>query len=521
MCSPAGIFLFYSIIIVKSIDFIMDREPSILINQGVGGFSRKINEISRDCILGKIVPRVVGFLFLFISICYMASPYMTKGMFFVRDEIIVNYWSWKLNWQDFFYLFPNGKHDDRPVGWIFVNLINYAVGLNYHAQLSFFIIVHFINTILLYKFVKTIFTEEYYSFLAAFIFACHFPANSTVHYIGAVFDLLCCTFSLISLILFQKNQRVALFFSVLCYFVSVRSKEMSVLLPGVLTLLVWAQYNGRQQEMLKNILRRCWPFYIVLLMMMAFFLSSKRIGYDVDVNHPIAMKFSSGVFIDNLKLYLLTLMFYTNQHLIIMLSFFAFAASLLGNYRLMFFSAMSFILMLTPVLFYTHHRFNWFLYIPSIFFSIVIVIFIRNIISLINKIFFGKFTIYSVKIMLFTVVFFMILSIPLTERYHNYMNEEKKERIPIGKLYTYLKERIPLVKTGTHFYLKNIPNIAANQAPDWLILDYLFRIIYEDDSLVVFTDNMYPNIFDKYVNDMSPSIFLEYSENGFNQVEKY
>ena len=142
-----------------------------------------------------------------------------------------------------FTILPVSRYNDRPVSTIFVYLLYQIFDLNYQGYHIVFFVLHVLNCLLVYKISKNIllrfkFQQTYYaSFIAASIFALNPKSTMAVQWISGTNDITCCFFSLCSVWCFFKNKNSEIYrlfyatFSFIFYALSLRCKEMSLLLP--------------------------------------------------------------------------------------------------------------------------------------------------------------------------------------------------------------------------------------------------------------------------------------------------
>ena len=153
--------------------------------------------------------------------------------------------------QSFSFL-PQARYNDRPVGTIFVGILYYLFGMNAQGYHFVFVLVHLCNVYLVWNITKkllcrfSISNASLTAFIAAAIFGAYPQSIMAPQWVSAVFDLLCCFFVLCSLYYFiKKDERDYYIFDTvmtcLAYMLSLRAKEMSILLPCAYIVLdlIW------------------------------------------------------------------------------------------------------------------------------------------------------------------------------------------------------------------------------------------------------------------------------------------
>lgn len=143
-----------------------------------------------------------------------------------------------------FSIFPRQRYNDRPVGVIFVALLYKLFGMNHQGYHAVFFAVHATSCLLTGKIAMRLYKKwdiniPALPYLAVGIFAFWPNSIMCVHWVAAVYDLLCCFFVLCSIWSYFKakdNTNYYAFYSVssiVFYAISLRCKEMSLLLPIV------------------------------------------------------------------------------------------------------------------------------------------------------------------------------------------------------------------------------------------------------------------------------------------------
>lgn len=167
-----------------------------------------------------------------------------------------------------FSLLPRWRYNDRPVGVQFVALLYTIFGRNAQGYHFVFFVIHLINTYLVYQAAKTLLEDfgasetELSPIFAAALFGAYPQSVMAPQWISAVFDMLCSLFFLFAMYFFlkkDKNENYAAFYGILVlinYILSIRSKEMSLLLPLVFVMFDLVQRKDRGWK--KRISRTTW-----------------------------------------------------------------------------------------------------------------------------------------------------------------------------------------------------------------------------------------------------------------------
>ncbi|MBI5641848.1 MAG: tetratricopeptide repeat protein [Deltaproteobacteria bacterium] len=163
----------------------------------------------------------------------------------------------------------------RPLHTI-LSMLDYRIwGLNPFGFHLTNVIVHFLNTILVFVFALKLTEERITSFIAAAVFAVHPVHTESVTFISARVDLLCAFFLLLSFQLFafhpepgykQFGRGFGLrdILSMFFFMLALLSKEMAVTMPILLAIYAWFfEKWGRR-------LVRVAPYFIILALYIVF-----------------------------------------------------------------------------------------------------------------------------------------------------------------------------------------------------------------------------------------------------------
>lgn len=183
---------------------------------------------------------------------------ISDKLFFLADD-----WAWlyfakyqSLDLRTF--LIPNLFYNDRPTGKVAIKLLYYFYNLNYRNFTLILVIVHGINSYLTYRLLNFHFARPI-SLFTALVGSLWLICNSAVGWLGAVFDLLACTFSLLTLIFYSKyitaksNQILNLCLCCLSFIFAIRSKEFALSLIFILLCYHIFFYFSSIRKTLKQI----------------------------------------------------------------------------------------------------------------------------------------------------------------------------------------------------------------------------------------------------------------------------
>lgn len=154
----------------------------------------------------------------------------------------------------------------QAISYIFDYQIWKLIPFGYHLTN---ILLHILNTILMFYLIVVNFNKKRVAFWASLLFLIHPLHNAAVAYVSGRADLLVVCFMLLGMICFAKslvdspNKIYYYVFSLLLFFVSLFTKEISLLLPILLILLYQTTDINPKSKGLPNIFINIAPFLII------------------------------------------------------------------------------------------------------------------------------------------------------------------------------------------------------------------------------------------------------------------
>lgn len=195
--------------------------------------------------LGYLFPLIILTAFLYLTAIW------TPFEFDDRERIVDNPAIRNLsNIPAFFYsreLMPFGGEIYRPLGDISF-AIDYAIwGINPLGFHLTNVLIHVINSALLFLFLELTFNSPWASMAASILFAWHPVQTEAVIWIKGREDLFVTMFTLLTLIWYRlysmRSNRAYIFISLLSFVLALLSKEMAVVIPVILLMLdmIWKE----------------------------------------------------------------------------------------------------------------------------------------------------------------------------------------------------------------------------------------------------------------------------------------
>ncbi len=159
----------------------------------------------------------------------------------------------------------------HPVTWLSHMLDVQLYGLNPSAHHSTSVLLHILNTILLYLLLRTITKNRYVSCLATGLFALHPLHVESVVWIAERKDLLCTLFMLLSMLFYiqytKNNKKLTYIISLSSFGFGLMAKPMIVTLPFLLLLFdFWPLNRLKKDSKLLTLLGEKLPFFTLSLL---------------------------------------------------------------------------------------------------------------------------------------------------------------------------------------------------------------------------------------------------------------
>ena len=419
---------------------------------------------------------------------------------------------------ELFSILPRSRYNNRPVGEIFVMLLHQIFGINSQGYHFVFVIIHLVNVYLVYEIAKLFFkrfsvTEVTFSpILAAAIFGAYPQSIMAVQWVAAVYDMLCCFFMLCSLYCFLKKDakvRYYGFYSMVSFFtyiLSLRAKEMSLLLPLVFLLLDLDSSQRRNQRIhISKVTGGCIVWLMVYLISLfsfpattgAYQQSFSVISLLKNVFRYIGIYFDLGTGSMTFSEY--TASMYFGIFVIIAIVVYS-VVEIKRKKRFLAFMICFTGFMLAPVLLMSNMQHKLYLYIPSVFIAMMF--------SYLATVFWGKYKSFG------SIVLILVLSIgavnyfPGPVLFRNWWcSASQKDAKQLSQIY-----RFGELPKYCHIYVKGADqeyNVVSPYGPGNSI-----KALYNRDDIVC-------EVVDEFPEDpQAPYAFWKYQNGSFEEIAK-
>lgn len=192
-----------------------------------------------------------------IALSFVVLNFRAYDGFFQDDEIDTLSWSPSRHFSEYVIAFLKPTFDAsnfRPVGHIYYPLMGRAFGLDFPPYVTPLFAIHLINGALLFLLLRKISVGRWAALAGTAFFTLSASAFEAYWKPMYVFDLLCATFSLASILLYAYRRWILSFIAFWCAY---KAKELAVMLPVV--LLAYEYWLGSRRY------RALIPFFAVSL----------------------------------------------------------------------------------------------------------------------------------------------------------------------------------------------------------------------------------------------------------------
>ena len=424
------------------------------------------------------------FITAIIFCCWTLHP----SNYFIFDDYQWQWFTQSRHPSEYLSVFPNYPYNDRPIGILVLKLLFAFFKMNSFWHHIILLLIHSCNSVLCYfvlkQFLKITGEEQLgvnfsksFPFIASLFFAgWSLSTLRVVSWDSAVFDLTACLLSLLSILFyFKARDKHEVIYSILTlffYFLALRAKEITIVLPIIFATIETYKLLPCNQHLIKQVGKNRLLLSMLLLMVLylgrIYWVRSLFSGIK-NMNSPYYLSFSPKGLSENLLHYLALYynpfqeenffdIFSTGNMLIYLFFAICLLLALLKKFpaaRLISIALVLFIIQIAPVLPMKNMQQRLYLYLPSVFLSIISGAIICRLLEYTN---FNKITQKAlallVSFILLIYVFFMG-SAPLTRNFYLEIGKQNK------KLFKSL-QLIKPPKAGDVVYIINVP---TNLAP--------------------------------------------------------
>jgi hypothetical protein len=279
-----------------------------------------------------------------IAIAFIGLNHSAYDGFFQDDELATLQWAPSLPARDFLIglLTPKfATYNFRPVGHFYFAWMGRNFGLDFPPYMTPIFTIHLLNALLLYLLMRKLGIGQWCAIAAAAFFTLSATAFDAYWKPMYVFDLLCATFSLASILLYSHRRWVLSF---IAFWLAYKAKELAVMLPAVLA--VYEYWFGE---------RKFWVLIPFGLAALGFGIQGIMLNPNKDNEYTFRFTF------DALRH---TAPFYAHRFLMFRLSgFLLFALALIRDRRI-WFGLVAMLLVMVPLMVLPGRLFEAYAYLP-------------------------------------------------------------------------------------------------------------------------------------------------------------
>jgi len=171
---------------------------------------------------------------LSIALVFIALNYRAYDGFFQDDELDTLGWAPLVSMREYLVAFLKPAFDVsnfRPAGHLYFTLMGRFFGLDFPPWITPVFAIHLVNCALLYLLLRKLAIGTAHALVGVALFALSATAMDAYWKPMYIFDLLCATFCLLSILLFAYRRWILSF---VAFWLAYKAKELAVMLPAVL-----------------------------------------------------------------------------------------------------------------------------------------------------------------------------------------------------------------------------------------------------------------------------------------------
>ncbi len=459
---------------------------------------------------------VWGLTLLAAIVCFEAVAWSFRGHFYLYGDEIGNlsvrilrgptaYWA-ELNF------LPERFYNDRPIGFVSEWLLFDQFGFEYSRQLVPFMAIHFANCFMLFLLARRLGASIYIALAVVAAFGGTNITAVTATYLGAVFDVFCCFFTLACFLAFLRGRRGWDLVSVVLFLLALRSKEYALALPFLLAAFALAYASGTLIERAKEAGRRLWPHFLLTSVFVGRYLYLMMEPRNaIAVSSPYHLHLNPAIYFKAL-LYYTALAFGRQTDEISGL--FKFGALLLGLLAYACFRRKMTILLclacyvalLSLVCCLPNIRAPFYVYGPQAFLWLAVLLAVERIVESVVR----EEHQHSVLALMALVLMVLMLDFRVGNYFRDRINFVKNVR-QMNTITARDLRSLGTLPGGTHVYLNH------GSVTPWLLsvgsADYLLFLNHGKDIKLIY-QRPERELLQLYAGDRAEKVFWDYSENG-------
>jgi hypothetical protein len=388
------------------------------------------------------------------------------------------------------FLAPNNSYNNRPLGSLIYVILFSVFKSEPFPYIFLLFCLHIANSILVFLISCYLAKDKFVALICSLIFATFYKSADNIYSFPIIFDNLSFFWWALALVLYIDNRQASskgkYIGSLVCFFLSIRAKEIGVTLSPALLLYeliynegLWKGFRGFLSST-KNILRKQFAFHLIAVLFIIFYVSGSAYGLQSARDYPYYLELSTKSFLEGLSFYLKVDSFlerwFKNFGLIIFVITVLFG--LISRKKTVIWGSFTFLITLLPVIFLVNARRNYYFYMPSFGLILAMMGMIECTIAFLFR---GSKNLRRIAVYVVIIIVFGLYIETNTKRVNDIRRYYENIRTSTNTTIALLKSYCPSVPRASKLYFVSVP--------PWHILNidlglqYMPMVIYEDTSI--------------------------------------
>lgn len=418
------------------------------------------------------------------------------GLFLYIDELANPTRFHYTTFSGMFTILPNYLYNDRPVGFIFEQILFDTFGFNYRPQLILFLLIHVSSCVMSFFLFRRMGVATPLSLGVIGLYSTLWTTAETATYLGAVFDVLGFFLVLACILTFLSENRWVRWASVVLLLLALRTKEFAIVVPVLLAILgPW---------------KRAWPHFLVAFVVGVRYITLvPKFLESFPPGNPYRPSVGVGTILDSYSHYT-ALVFSFEQTalarapLLIAILFAAIAGyAVYRRKRALLFSISAFVLLLLPIAILPGIRAALYVYGPQMFLLLAGALLLEDLVALIGQ--------PSVQWTATAVIAILLLGSAAYFRQRNYFGDRVAFIANARRISTVsaasLQSILPMIPAGARVFVNNRDQTA------WLLMHgpcVYFELMKRDRSITCVLNQPEEALKAQYAQAPEPKLFLDY-----------
>lgn len=522
-------------IVLSTVTTIVAIVLSIIINKMVNKVVQIVKSIDYKKLLSK---KSLVFIGLFI-LTFFFNRWTFKSDFVFDDWnnlVTLPY----QHFNEIFSILPNNVYCSRPGGWVVVKLILIIFKLNYAGHAFSMMFIHCINGVLLYLVANKMLNKNkdkyLISLIASLIFLLYPISTFASIWEAGMFDLFGCTLTLLCMLIYLNIRKkengpkksLLIILMIIIYYISLRTKEMFILLPLVLVCYelfdsIKIKTNMRdtfKSINIKKIIKNNKYLIVMCILMLSYFILSRYLSTSStstdDITDIYYYTFNPIVLLINLFKYIcvyfsknslvygdvVNIIKYDNYYKMTVLlgcliTIIYSISKLIKNEKLPIIFIIGFVFIIAPVLPMRNMHHVLYLYCPSVFLSLLIAYISVNIFKYIKN--------YEIKLIILVLTILTCVNLSGSVKFfRNWWIETAKTDSDTYDYFVKIKKKYPNKKK---IYVINVPT--GDYTSFYNGNGYIVKVAFDNPKLKVYINN------DKYDIDNDETLVIDFNDYDF------